>query len=80
MNRFDGIIEFKALSKGTSFRLSSLCQQTLTNVFLTTTFIVLTEQVKEKLSLTSVMIKWEHAPLRRTIQDYIEDAITDYLP
>ncbi|VPN07374.1 ATP-dependent Clp protease, ATP-binding subunit [Streptococcus pneumoniae] len=79
MNRFDGIIEFKALSKD---NLLQIVEHMLADVNkrLSSNNIRLdvTDKVKEKLVDLGYDPKMGARPLRRTIQDYIEDTITDY--
>ena len=79
MNRFDGIIEFKALSKDNLLRIVELMLADV-NKRLSSNNIHLdvTDKVKEKLVDLGYDPKMGARPLRRTIQDYIEDAITDY--
>ena len=79
MNRFDGIIEFKALSKENLLQIVDLMLADV-NKRLSSNNIHLdvTDKVKEKLVDLGYDPKMGARPLRRTIQDYIEDAITDY--
>lgn len=79
MNRFDGIIEFKPLSKENLLQIVDLMLYDV-NKRLSSNNIHLdvTEKVKEKLVDLGYDPKMGARPLRRTIQDYIEDAITDY--
>lgn len=79
MNRFDGIIEFKAISKDNLLQIVELMLADV-NKRLSSNNIHLdiTEKVKEKLVDLGYDPKMGARPLRRTIQDYIEDAITDY--
>ena len=79
MNRFDGIIEFKALSKNNLLQIVELMLADV-NKRLSSNNIHLdvTDKVKEKLVDLGYDPKMGARPLRRTIQDYIEDAITDY--
>lgn len=79
MNRFDGIIEFKALSKENLLQIVELMLADV-NKRLSSNNIHLdvTDKVKEKLVDLGYDPKMGARPLRRTIQDYIEDAITDY--
>ena len=79
MNRFDGIIEFKALSKDNLLHIVELVLADV-NKRLSSNNIHLdvTDKVKEKLVDLGYDPKMGARPLRRTIQDYIEDAITDY--
>ena len=79
MNRFDGIIEFKALSKDNLLQIVELMLADV-NKRLSSNNIHLdvTNKVKEKLVDLGYDPKMGARPLRRTIQDYIEDAITDF--
>lgn len=79
MNRFDGIIEFKALSKDNLLQIVELMLADV-NKRLSSNNIHLdvTDKVKEKLVDLGYDPKMGARPLRRTIQDYVEDAITDY--
>ena len=79
MNRFDGIIEFKALSKDNLLQIVELMLADV-NKRLSSNNIHLnvTDKVKEKLVDLGYDPKMGARPLRRTIQDYIEDEITDY--
>lgn len=79
MNRFDGIVEFSALSKENlltivDLMLNSVNQRLANNGI----HFSVTEKVKEKLVDIGYDPKMGARPLRRTIQDYIEDAITDF--
>ena len=79
MNRFDGIIEFKPLSKDNLLQIVELMLADV-NKRLSSNNIHLdvTDKVKERLVDLGYDPKMGARPLRRTIQDYIEDAITDY--
>ncbi|MDS8201901.1 ATP-dependent Clp protease ATP-binding subunit [Streptococcus pneumoniae] len=79
MNRFDGIIEFKALSKDNLLQIVDLMLADV-NKRLSSNNIRLdvTDKVKEKLVDLGYDPKMGARPLRRTIQDCIEDTITDY--
>ena len=79
MNRFDGIIEFKPLSKDNLLQIVKLMLADV-NKRLSSNNIHLdvTDKVKEKLVDLGYDPKMGARPLRRTIQDHIEDAITDY--
>ncbi|CAG6013123.1 ATP-dependent Clp protease, ATP-binding subunit [Streptococcus pneumoniae] len=79
MNRFDGIIEFKALSKDNLLQIVELMLADV-NKRLSSNNIRLdvTDKVKEKLVDLGYDPKMGARPPRRTIQDYIEDTITDY--
>lgn len=79
MNRLDGIIEFSALSKENLLTIVDLMldnvNQRLANNGI---HLSVTEKVKEKLVDLGYDPKMGARPLRRTIQDHIEDAITDF--
>ena len=79
MNRFDGIIEFSALSKENLLTIVDLMldnvNQRLANNGI---HLSVTEKVKEKLVDLGYDPKMGARPLRRPIQDHIEDAITDF--
>lgn len=79
INRFDGIIEFQPLSKENLLQIVSLMLEDV-NRRLSTNGIRLhvTDKVKEKLVDLGYDPKMGARPLRRTIQDQIEDAITDF--
>ena len=79
MNRFDGIIEFRPLSKENLLEIVSLMLDDV-NKRLSHNGISLhvTDKVKEKLVDLGYDPKMGARPLRRTIQDQIEDAITDF--
>ena len=79
MNRFDGIIEFKPLSKDNLLQIVELMLADV-NKRLSSNNIHLdvTDKVKEKLVDLGYDPQMGARPLRRTIQDHIEDAITDF--
>ena len=79
MNRFDGIIEFKALSKDNLLHIVNLMLDNVNNRLATNDIhLEVTDRVKEKLVDLGYDPKMGARPLRRTIQDHIEDAITDF--
>ena len=79
MNRFDGIIEFKSLSKDNLLQIVDLMLEDVNNRLASNEIhLDVTTKVKEKLVDLGYDPKMGARPLRRTIQDYIEDAITDY--
>ena len=79
MNRFDGIIEFKALSKDNLLQIVDLMLEDVNNRLASNEIhLDVTTKVKEKLVDLGYDPKMGARPLRRTIQDHIEDAITDY--
>lgn len=79
MNRFDGIIEFQPLSKENLLHIVDLMLEDV-NARLSHNNIHLevTAKVKEKLVDLGYDPKMGARPLRRTIQEHIEDAITDF--
>lgn len=79
MNRFDGIIEFKALSKDNLLQIVELMLADVNKRLSSNNIhLYVTDKVKEKLVDLGYDPKMGARPLRRTIQDHIEDAITDY--
>ncbi len=79
MNRFDGIIEFKALSKDNLLHIVDLMLDDVNKRLAHNDIhLEVTDKVKEKLVDLGYDPKMGARPLRRTIQDYIEDAITDF--
>ena len=79
MNRFDGIIEFQALSKDNLLQIVNLMLDDVNQRLATNDIhLDITEKVKEKLVDLGYDPKMGARPLRRTIQDHIEDAITDF--
>ncbi len=79
LNRFDGIIEFKALSKENLLSIVALMlhdvNQTLSHQKL---HIDVPQDVQEKLVDLGYSATMGARPLRRTIQDQIEDGIAEY--
>ncbi|AZQ42156.1 ATP-dependent Clp protease ATP-binding subunit [Streptococcus periodonticum] len=79
MNRFDGIIEFQSLSKENLLKIVDLMLEDVNNrLAVNDIHLDVTDKVKEKLVDLGYDPKMGARPLRRTIQDHIEDAITDY--
>lgn len=79
MNRFDGIIEFQALSKDNLLQIVNLMLDDVNQRLASNDIhLEVTEKVKEKLVDLGYDPKMGARPLRRTIQDHIEDAITDF--
>lgn len=79
MNRFDGIIEFKALSKDNLLQIVNLMLDDVNKRLATNDIhLEVSDKVKEKLVDLGYDPKMGARPLRRTIQDHIEDAITDF--
>ncbi|MGT2929040.1 AAA family ATPase [Streptococcus dentasini] len=79
MNRFDGIVEFQALSKENLLTIVDLMLEDVNNRLATNGLhLDVTAKVKEKLVDLGYDPKMGARPLRRTIQEHIEDAITDF--
>ncbi|HEL1011635.1 TPA: ATP-dependent Clp protease ATP-binding subunit [Streptococcus equi subsp. ruminatorum] len=79
MNRFDGIIEFKPLSKDNLLHIVHLMLDDVNHRLAHNNIhLDVTQKVKEKLVELGYDPKMGARPLRRTIQDHIEDAITDF--
>lgn len=79
MNRFDGIIEFKALSKDNLLQIVDLMLADVNaQISRNEIHLDVTQAVKEKLVDLGYDPKMGARPLRRTIQDHIEDAIADF--
>ncbi len=79
MNRFDGIIEFKALSKDNLLKIVDLMLADVNaQIARNEIHLDVTQAVKEKLVDLGYDPKMGARPLRRTIQDHIEDAIADF--
>ena len=79
MNRFDGIIEFKALSKENLLQIIDLMLEDVNKRLASNNIsLEVSDKAKEKLVDLGYDPKMGARPLRRTIQDYIEDAITDF--
>ena len=79
MNRFDGIIEFKALSKDNLLQIVELMLADV-NKRLSSNNIHfdVTDKVKEKLVDLGYDPKWEHAHFVVLFKTILRDAITDY--
>ena len=79
MNRFDGIIEFKALSKDNLLQIVDLMLADVNaQISRNEIHLDVTQAVKEKLVDLGYDPKMGARPLRQTIQDHIEDAIADF--
>ena len=79
MNRFDSIIEFKALSKDNLLQIVDLMLADVNaQISRNEIHLDVTQAVKEKLVDLGYDPKMGARPLRRTIQDHIEDAIADF--
>ncbi len=79
MNRFDAIVEFAALSKPDLLKIVDLMLVNVNDrLGRNGLHLDVTTKVKEKLVELGYDPKMGARPLRRTIQEHIEDAITDY--
>ena len=79
LNRFDGIIEFKPLSKENLLSIVSLMLNEVNHLLEDQDIhIEATEEVKEKLVELGYDPKMGARPLRRVIQEQIEDGIADF--
>ncbi|MGT2960448.1 ATP-dependent Clp protease ATP-binding subunit [Streptococcus caballi] len=79
INRFDGIIEFKSLDKDNLLHIVDLMLNDVNDRLANNGIhLEVTDKVKEKLVDLGYDPKMGARPLRRTIQDNIEDAITDF--
>ena len=79
MNRFDGIIEFSALSKENLLEIVTLMLQDVNErLAISGLHLDVTDKVKEKLVDLGYDPSMGARPLRRTIQEHIEDSITDF--
>lgn len=80
LNRFDSIIEFKALEKEHLLKIVNLMlnelQETLKDQELELT---ISQEVKEKLAEVGYHPTFGARPLRRIIQDELEDKIADFI-
>ncbi len=79
LNRFDDIIEFQPLSKATLLKIVSLMiAQTNANIQDQGLTIHVTDPVKEKLVTLGYNPAMGARPLRRVIQEQIEDRVADF--
>ena len=79
MNRFDGIIEFEAFSKENLLKIVDLMLEDVNNQLKKNNLeIIVDDEVKEKLVDLGYDPTMGARPLRRTIQDNIEDKIADF--
>jgi len=80
LNRFDSIIEFKPLENGHLLKIVDIMlndlHETLKEQQLT---LEITQEVKEKLAEMGYHPAFGARPLRRVIQEQLEDGITDYI-
>ena len=79
LNRFDGIIEFKALSKENLLHIVELMLKEVNDMLASQHLhITVPKDVEEKLVDLGYNPAMGARPLRRTIQDQIEDGIAEY--
>ncbi|MFY1067618.1 AAA family ATPase [Enterococcus sp. AD013-P3] len=79
LNRFDGIIEFSALSKENLLKIVELMLNEVNGMLKTQHIhIDVTKEVEEKLVDLGYDPSMGARPLRRTIQDQIEDGIAEF--
>ncbi|AYW50922.1 ATP-dependent Clp protease ATP-binding subunit [Tetragenococcus halophilus] len=79
LNRFDGIVEFKKLSKENLMKIVSLMLDDVNNMLsYQKIHIDISQDVKEKLVELGYDPAMGARPLRRTIQEQIEDGIAEY--
>jgi ATP-dependent Clp protease ATP-binding subunit ClpE len=80
LNRFDNIIEFSSLDKEDLFKIVTLMLDELSNTLAEQEVsLTVTDQAKEKLALLGYHPAFGARPLRRVIQEHVEDKITDLL-
>ncbi|OAS86693.1 MULTISPECIES: ATP-dependent Clp protease ATP-binding subunit [Metabacillus] len=80
LNRFDNIIEFSSLEKEDLFKIVTLMLDELSNTLAEQeVFLSATDQAKEKLAFLGYHPAFGARPLRRVIQEHVEDKITDLL-
>ncbi len=80
LNRFDAIIEFNQLEKDSLVKIVNLMLAELQNTLSEQSIVMtVTEEVKEKLAELGYHPAFGARPLRRVIQEQLEDRITDLL-
>ena len=79
LNRFDAIVEFKSLGHEELMKIVDLMLQELKEQLAeTNTDITIPDEVKEKLVNLGYQPEFGARPLRRTIQEHLEDRIADF--
>ncbi len=79
LNRFDGIVEFEPLSKENLLEIVTLMLHDVNDMLVDQDITIdTTDEVKEKLVDLGYDPKMGARPLRRVIQEHIEDGIADY--
>lgn len=80
LNRFDAIIEFNALKKDHLMKIVDLLLAELASTLSEQgIMITISEEVKEKLSELGYHPQYGARPLRRAIQEHLEDPVSDYI-
>jgi ATP-dependent Clp protease ATP-binding subunit ClpE len=80
LNRFDSIIEFNSLEKGHLLQIVELMLKELTQMLAEQNInIAITQGAKEKIVELGYHPAFGARPLRRAIQDHLEDKITDLI-
>ncbi|URM31918.1 AAA family ATPase [Cytobacillus firmus] len=80
LNRFDSIIEFKALEKEHLLKIVNLMLSELQETLNDQEFeLTISQEVKEKLAEDGYHPAFGARPLRRIIQDELEDKIADFI-
>jgi ATP-dependent Clp protease ATP-binding subunit ClpE len=80
LNRFDAIIEFNALEKEHLLKIVGLLLSELENTLADQGItITISEEVKEKLTELGYHPQFGARPLRRAIQEHLEDQISDFI-
>ncbi|PAE25121.1 ATP-dependent Clp protease ATP-binding subunit [Bacillus sp. 7894-2] len=80
LNRFDSIIEFKALEKEHLLKIVNLMLSELQETLNDLEFeLTISQEVKEKLAEDGYHPAFGARPLRRIIQDELEDKIADFI-
>lgn len=80
LNRFDSIIQFNSLSKDELLQIVDLLLNELTNTVNEQGFTVsINDDVKEKIVELGYLPQFGARPLRRVIQEQLEDQIADFI-
>lgn len=80
LNRFDAIVEFKPLEKEHLLQIVDLMLKEVSEQLQEEEKqLTITDEVKEKLVELGYNPQFGARPLRRTIQEYLEDKIADYI-
>ncbi|QGQ46386.1 ATP-dependent Clp protease ATP-binding subunit [Metabacillus sediminilitoris] len=80
LNRFDNIIEFSSLEKDDLIKIVSLMVEELSRTLSEQDIVLtITNEAKEKLAALGYHPAFGARPLRRVIQEHVEDKLTDLL-